>query len=297
MPQRLAPSELVIKEDGTIYHLNLRPEDIADTIITVGDPGRVGQVSKHFDRIELQQQKREFVTHTGWLGQKRLTVISTGIGPDNIDIALNELDALANIDFRTRQITKNPRTLRFIRLGTSGCLQDDIEVERLVFSAYGLGLDNLLYFYGYQARGSAADLQQALAEHLVHAGIQLPITPYLVAGAEELLQNLAEHDARGITITSPGFYAPQGRQLRLPSRILPATLDALTSFRHPLARITNFEMETSAIYGLSHLLGHQALSCNVILANRAHGTFSPDPLAAVEKMIVEMLRRISESTL
>jgi uridine phosphorylase len=295
MPQPLAPSELVLKADGSIYHLNLRPEEIADTIITVGDPERVAQVSKHFDRIDIRRQKREFVTHTGWLGQKRLSVISTGIGPDNIDIVLNELDALANIDFQTRRVLDTHRQLRFIRLGTSGCLQADIGVEELVFSTYGLGLDNLLYFYGYQAEGQTAALQGALDAYLSQSEVTLPITPYLVAGAASLADSLAQDNHRGITITAPGFYAPQGRQLRLRSQIKPRTLDVLASFRHPLARITNFEMETSAIYGLSHLLGHQALSCNVILANRAHGTFSADPAAAVEKMIVEMLRIISDS--
>ncbi|RME94696.1 MAG: phosphorylase [Bacteroidetes bacterium] len=294
MPRALAPSELVIRADGSIYHLNLQPEDIADTIITVGDPERVKQVSKHFDRIDLRKQKREFVTHTGYLGPKRLTVISTGIGPDNIDIVLNELDALANIDFATRHIKAVHRQLSLIRLGTSGCLQPDIDVEQLVFSSYGLGLDNLLYFYGYHAAEQVHSLQEALSAHLSQMGYPLPVHPYLVGGSSLLLDALAHNDKRGITVTAPGFYAPQGRQLRLNSLMSAETLDALASFSHAKARITNFEMETSALYGLSQLMGHQALSCSVILANRSQGTFSTDPGAAVEKMIVKMLSRISE---
>lgn len=296
MSQTLAPSELILNEDGSIYHLHLLPEDIATTIITVGDPSRVASVSKHFDTIEVEKTKREFCTHTGTYNGKRLSVISTGIGPDNIDIVFNELDALVNIDLSSRMIKAEHQALNFIRLGTSGCLQANIAVDELVFSRYSLGFDNLLSFYDYAPAESAADLVSKLQQFLADQQMPLPITPHGISGSTTLIEQLASDDVQGITITAPGFYAPQGRQLRASSKISPQLMDTLAKYRYGSYGLTNLEMETSAIYGMSKLLGHEALSCSVILANRANGTFSQQPARAVELMIGTMLDRITNSS-
>lgn len=292
-----SPSELVINPDGSIYHLHLQEDQLADWVITVGDPDRVGAVSRHFDRIDTQVQKREFVTHTGELGNKRITVISTGIGPDNIDIVLNELDALANIDLQQRIVRPAHRRLHFIRLGTSGSLQPDIEVGSLVFSAYGLGLDNLMSYYQWQTESDAAALLRAFRQFVDQEKLPLPVSmhaPYAVEADERLLNALSAEDRRGITLTAPGFYAPQGRQLRAPGRLTAADMHKLADFGFGSLAVTNLEMETAAIYGLAQLMGHAALSCNVILAGRRKGQFSSDPQQAVEDMITTMLARISE---
>lgn len=285
--KRIPESELVVNGDGSIYHLDLKPEHIAETIITVGDPGRVAMVSKYFDKIEFKGQKREFVTHTGQLGNKRLTVISTGIGPDNIDIVMNELDALVNIDLDTRQPKAAQTSLDIIRMGTSGCLQPGVEVGSLVLSAFAVGLDNLMHFYHF----SPDKIETALYWKLLDSHFPFPTRPYAVQGSEALLNALGEGLRQGITMTAPGFYAPQGRSVRLESR-LQGKLESLMDFRFEQWPIMNFEMESSAIYGLSKLLGHRALSCNVILANRADKTFSNDPKGITEYMIKTMLERL-----
>lgn len=282
MPQPIAPSELILNPNGSVYHLNLRPEQLANTIITVGDPGRVATVSQHFEHIEHRVEKREFVTHTGTFRNKRLTVLSTGIGTDNIDIVLNELDALVNIDLGTRQIRDTLRSLSIVRLGTSGTLHADIPVDSLVLSSHGLGLDNVLHYYNHEQEGPLQRLEQEILEHTRLEGFN--IRPYLVSGDELLLDHFSQLGTSGITATCSGFYGPQGRQLRLPPAI-PDILDRLASFHNGNHRITNFEMETSAIYGLGKLLGHRCLSINTIIANRAKGEFSKDPKAAVEQMI------------
>ncbi len=292
-----SPSELVINADGSIYHLHLQPDQLADWVITVGDPDRVEAVSKHFDRIDTRVQKREFVTHTGELGNKRITVISTGIGPDNIDIVLNELDALANIDLQQRTVRAVHRRLHFIRLGTSGSLQPDIDVGSLVFSAYGLGLDNLLSYYHWQEGDEAAALLQNFRQFVELAQLPLPMnihTPYATQADDGLLGALSAGNQQGITLTAPGFYAPQGRQLRIAGRLPATDMHQLADFQFGKLKVTNIEMETSAIYGLAQLMGHAALSCNVILAGRRKGQFSIDPQQAVDDMITTMLARISE---
>lgn len=297
MNTSFSPSELVVNPDGSIYHLHLQAEQLADWVITVGDPDRVGAVSKYFDRIDTRVHKREFVTHTGELGDKRITVISTGIGPDNIDIVLNELDALANIDLVERVVRPVHRRLRVVRLGTSGSLQPDIEVGSLVFSAYGVGLDNLMSYYQWQERGDAAALLERFRQFVEQEHLPLPVnkhSPYVVQADVELLDKLSAGDRRGITLTAPGFYAPQGRRLRIPGRLLATDMHKLADFSFGALNITNLEMETSAIYGLAQLMGHAALSCNVILAGRRQGQFSGDPQQAVDKMITSMLTRISE---
>lgn len=283
---------MIINKDGSIYHLQLHPEQVADTILTVGDPARVAAVSKYFDRIESKTAHREFVTHTGWLGNKRLTVLATGIGTDNIDIVLNELDALVNIDFQTR--TPNPKTkqLNIIRIGTSGALWAGAGVDSFVISAAGIGLDNLLHFYHYNSEIAENELLEQFQAFFPTT----PLPAYAFAAHQDLVNSL-NIGIQGITITSPGFYAPQGRHLRTTGKLNIELLNRLNDFQYKNWRIANFEMETAAIYGLSALLGHRALSCNVILANRILGQFSPDPAAAVDRLIQIVLEKISKSLL
>ncbi len=288
---KIEASELVLNADGSVYHLNILPDDIADIVIFVGDPGRVERVSQHFDRIEVKKSKREFVTHTGYIGDKRLTVISTGIGPDNIDIVMNELDALANIDLEKREIKKKHKSLKIIRIGTSGSLQKDIDVDTIIVSSYGMGFDNLMRFYEYDNSADENILEFEFSNHIQKESIQLPVTPYIVAGCKKMLQSIGKGYKSGITATCPGFYGPQGRQLRLQAKSTDF-LPLLGSFSFNNHRITNFEMETSAIYGLAGLLGHQALSCNVILANRISGEFVKDHIASEAYIIKEILSRI-----
>lgn len=282
----IAPSELIINNRGAIYHLDLRPEELAGTIITVGDPDRVKAISKYFDRMDCQRQHREFITHTGWIGNKRISVLSTGIGPDNIDIVMNELDALANIDFDTRMIRPELSSLSIFRIGTSGSLQADIPVDAFVAGTHGLGIDNLLNFYRLDQNEEEQQLIQAfLTQTQIHNQFA---QPYVSSSAGSLLKHFVEGYHQGITVTCPGFYGPQGRVLRL-GLSNPDLVDRLTDFRFGQHRITNFEMETSAIYGLGRLLGHHCLSLNVIVANRVAKEFSKDGQAAVEKLIVKTL--------
>ncbi len=286
----LPESELVLNADGSIYHLGLFPEEVASTILTVGDPGRVARISQHFDRVEVRRQKREFHTHTGILNGRRLSVISTGIGPDNIDIVLNELDALVNIDLVSRQIRDKKTVLNLIRVGTSGGLQADLPPESLVAAVFGLGLDNLGAFYTREP----GDVERE-AEKAIQSELDLPVTPSVFAGSEDLLKIMGKNMAAGLTMTAPGFYGPQGRSLRLTSTLDEQSLRALADFRFHGLRILNVEMETSALYGLAGMLGHRALSCNTILANRPKGTFTKAPKKAVDKLIEEVLERISTS--
>lgn len=287
----IADSELIINSRGAIYHLDLRPEELAATIIVVGDPDRVKKVSSYFDRIEFKAQHREFITHTGYIGKKRISVISTGIGPDNIDIVLNEVDALLNIDFETRMIKEKLASASIIRMGTSGSLQKDIPVDSLVASTHGLGIDNLLNFYRFKNNEEEKQLIHSFITHIqMHGGIS---QPYISAASVSLLKNFVEGFYRGITVTCPGFYGPQGRILRL-GLSNPELIDRLTQFQFGNHRISNFEMETSAIYGLGKLLGHHCLSLNAIVANRISKTFSKDGNAAVENLIKRGLEIIAK---
>jgi uridine phosphorylase len=289
---KIAESELIINNRGAVYHLDVRPEELAHTIILVGDPDRVKKVSAHFDTIEHQLQHREFITHTGFIGKKRLSVVSTGIGPDNIDIAVNELDALVNIDFDTREIKTNLTTLQICRFGTSGSLQANIPVDSFVASTHGLGLDNLLNYYAYQQSAAEAAIANAFIEQ---TGLQNSVTiPYVFEGSDTLLSKFGNNFHKGITVTCPGFYGPQGRVLRLPLRS-PGLINKLTQFNFNAQQITNFEMETSAIYGLGKLLGHQCMSVNAIVANRVVQQFSKDGNAAVEKLIIAGLEVLANS--
>ncbi|MBR9922824.1 MAG: nucleoside phosphorylase [Bacteroidetes bacterium] len=290
--QSLKDSELILNDDGSIYHLHLHPDQIADHIITVGDQNRVAEVSKYFDRIDLKVRKREFVTHTGEINGKRLTVISTGIGPDNIDIVFNELDALANINLKTREIKEHHTPLRFIRIGTSGSLQSELEVDQFLFSAHGIGLDNLLSFYHKKTSKKTEKLNKAFSRFLSDKALFSPPFYSGTAGAG-LLNTIAKNQNQGITLTCPGFYGPQGRSLRLTGPLDHRFLDGITNFKHEGFSITNFEMETAAMYGLANLLGHEAISCNAILANRINGTFSPTPYKTIDQLIKFVLEKIT----
>ena len=291
---RIAESELIINDRGAVYHLNCRPEEIAQTIITVGDPDRVGEVSKHFDKIEYQNNHREFVTHTGYLNKKRISCVSTGIGPDNIDIVLNELDALVNIDFETRLIKEKLTCLNIIRFGTSGSLQKDIPVDSFVTSTHGLGLDNLMHFYRQENNEEELQLIQAFNTHTQLSSGN--VVPYINMASGALIKHFTNNYQQGITVTCPGFYGPQGRILRL-GLGYPNLIDNLTNFQFGNYRITNFEMETSAIYGLGYALGHHCLSISAIVANRISKEFSKDGALAVEKLITQSLEVISASSI
>lgn len=284
-------SELILNPDGSVYHLNLKPEQIATTILFVGDQDRVEKITKHFDTIEFTVQKREFKTQTGTYKGKRISVVSTGIGPDNIDIVLNELDALVNIDLKTRKVKDTLTALRIIRIGTSGSLQADIPVDHFVMAQYGLGLDNMLRSYLIDSI-SETRLEKAFIEHTnwdLKKG-----TPYFIGCSPELEQLIeSEQIHKGITATAGGFYGPQGRVLRL--GIQDSALNSkMDSFSFEGHRITNLEMETSAIYGLGKLLGHHCLSMNAIIANRANGTFSQDPYKAVDELILYTLNKLAQ---
>ena len=280
--KQLLESELILNPDGSIYHLKLRPEQIASTIITVGDQDRVAEVSKYFDAIDHKVEKREFVTHTGWLRGKRLSVISTGIGTDNIDIVFNELDALFNIDFETRQVKETITPLTFIRIGTSGCLQEDIPLDAFLISTYGLGLDNLLHFYENDAELTNSNID------LSDLTKSLQINPYLFKADEDLVAHFTERAKqkihKGITVTCPGFYAPQGRSLRIKA-LNKNLIQQLQKIDIEGNRITNMEMETAGIYGMASLLGHKAISFNALLANRVTGSFSTQPKQTVDRLI------------
>ena len=284
----LLGSELILNPDGSVYHLHLRPEHLADTVITVGDPDRVEEVSKHFDSIEFSTAKREFVTHTGRIGNKRLTVLSTGIGTDNIDIVLNELDALVNIDLKTREIHDTTRSLEIIRVGTSGGLHEFLGIDSLLVSEHAIGMDGLMNFYHSEANYSA--MVEGLVDHL-GAGAQI-VRPYMTEGSQELLDMFDDSFHRGITVTCTGFYGPQGRQLRLRPAI-DDFIPKLQSFNHEGKVLTNFEMETAGIYGMGNALGHKCCSVNLIVANRATGQFSADPGKATEMMIQKVLGTIT----
>ncbi len=288
---QLKPSELILNPDNSIYHLNILPEDLAETIITVGDPDRVTEVSKHFDSVELKKGKREFIIHTGLLNGKRISVISTGIGTDNIDIVLNELDALVNINFETRTINKDLKILDIVRVGTSGAIHDTIPVDSFLLSKYAIGFDSLLRFYD--------------AEHVMDETIQNKFiahtnwskhksTPYVVTCDDGLASKIdSQKIVKGFTATNVGFYGPQGRILRLKTE--DENLNSkLATFDHEGLKITNLEMETSGIYGLSKLLGHNAISMNAIVANRATGEFSKNPTATVEKLIQYTLEKLTK---
>jgi len=289
---RIAESEMILNARGAIYHLNLLPDEIGRTVFLVGDPDRVKEVSKHFDKIEYKGEYREFITHTGLIGKKKLTVLSTGIGTDNIDIAINELDALVNIDLTTREIKPTLTSLNLIRIGTSGALQPEIPVDNFIASTHGLGIDNLLNFYRLEQNDEERQLLHSFVTSTqMHSQIGYP---YIAGASGSLIKHFVKDFYQGITVTCPGFYGPQGRVLRL-GISNPELINRLTQFRFGQHRITNFEMETSAIYGLSKLLGHNCLSLNAVIANRVKKEFSKDGKAAVEALIIKVLEIVSQN--
>ncbi len=288
---RIAESEMILNDRGAIYHLNLLPEELAQNIILVGDPDRVKLVSKYFDRTEVKSRYREFITHTGYIGKKRISVISTGIGTDNIDITLNEIDALVNIDFKSREIKPKLTSVNIIRIGTSGSLQEDIPVDGHVTGTHGLGIDNLLNFYRLQQNEEEKQLLHSFVTHTqLHGQMSYP---YIAGASASLIKHFVKDFYQGITVTCPGFYGPQGRILRLGIRN-PDLINSLTNFRFGQHRIANFEMETSAIYSLGKLLGHHCLSLNVIVANRVKKEFSKDAASAVDNLIKKVLDIIAD---
>ncbi|MBK9025426.1 MAG: nucleoside phosphorylase [Saprospiraceae bacterium] len=279
----IAPSELILTDKGSIYHLDLRPEQIATTIITVGDPDRVELVSRYFDRVDYRVQHREFVTHTGMLGSKRISVLSTGIGTDNIDIVLNELDALVNVDFEKREIKKEKISLDIIRIGTSGTIRSEIEINQIILSKGAIGLDGLMHFYEREP-----DIWE---EELLDWDIPWPIKPYMTWGSKKLLDQFSKLGEQAITISSTGFYGPQNRMIRLKPKVS-NFFELLDNQIIDGSRIANLEMETSGLYGLSEILGHECISINAIIANRALGVFSKDPAKTVKRTIESVLQLI-----
>ena len=286
----IAESELVLNSDGSVYHIKLKPEHIADNVIIVGDPHRVEMISNYFDEVEVKISNREFTTHTGVKGSTRITVMSTGIGTDNIDIAINELDAAVNIDLKTREIKESHKVLNIIRLGTSGALQEDIEVDSFVLSEYGLGLDGMLHYYDYPEELVEQSMTSAFIEQ-TQWGELLP-SPYIVKASDYLMEKLGEGMVRGVTATAPGFYGPQGRVLRLPVSH-PNQNENFTNFSFEGSRITNYEMETSALYGLGRMLGHNTCTICTIIANRLAKKYSEDYQISVDKMIRLVLGRLT----
>ncbi len=290
--QRIPESELIINARGGIYHLDLRPDELAPNVITVGDPFRVPLVSAYFDSVETRGHHREFASNTGYIGKKRITVVSTGIGPDNIDIVLNELDALVNIDFENRTIKPQLTPLNIIRIGTSGSLQEDVPVDSFVASTHGLGLDNLLNYYRLDQNVQENQLLHSFVTHTqLH---QQVCNPYISSASPSLLKHFVDGYHQGITVTCPGFYGPQGRVLRLGIKN-PNLIDRLTQFSYGNHRITNFEMETSAIYGLGNLLGHHCISLSAIVANRIKKEFSKDGSALIDRLIQQTIEIITTS--
>lgn len=283
----IADSELILNPDGSIYHLNLRPGDLADTIIFVGDPDRVGLVSQYFDTIEIRKGKREFITHTGILRGQRISVISTGIGTDNIDIVLNEIDALVNIDFETKTLKEELKSVDIIRIGTSGSIQGNISMGTILVSEYAIGFDALMQFYVKNYSAEELEIKEAIATQFS----ELSFKPYIGKASEKLLQKFAADLPKGITMTAPGFYGPQGRSVRS-HNVYPDLIQQANSFRIKGRRITNLEMETAGIYALCNMFGHHALSVNAILASRVNEEFSSNPAEVVDQTIRYVLDRI-----
>lgn len=285
---KISETDLILNDDGSVYHLNLLPKHISDTIITVGDPSRVYRVSQYFDDVEFEMNKREFITHVGTFNGKKVTVISTGIGTDNIEIFFTELDALINIDLKTREPKSRRKKIKVIRIGTSGALQEDIPLGTHLVTDYAVGLDNLMNFYDLKMnefeQGISADIKK---------NTSLMSAPYVVKGSDMLKEQFAFDMVSGNTVTTPGFYAPQGREVRIPIKF-PKLLEELNYYHNKTSDfwLTNFEMETAGYYAMARLLGHEALSVNAIIANRVKNKFSKDPNKVVDSLIKKILERI-----
>jgi uridine phosphorylase len=286
MSSPIKKTDLIIRPDGGAFHIGLTASQVPQKVIAVGDPDRVAMVSRYFDKVDFKVHRREFVSHGGTFQGKDVLVISTGIGPDNVEIMLTELDALVNVDLKTRLQKSNPTRLSIVRVGTSGALQADIAVDSELVSSTAIGLDNLMNFYS---------LPQTKEETDIASGVQqatgLTFTPYMASSSATLLDRIGADMIKGNTVTCPGFYAPQGRQVRLEIRY-PNLLDHLTAFRSGDFRLTNFEMETSSYYAFGRLLGHDMLSTNAILVNRAKNVMAADAERAIDGLIQKVLERI-----
>lgn len=284
----ISETNLILNPDGSIYHLNLLPKQVSDTIITVGDPSRVYRISEHFDHLDFEMNKREFITHIGRYNGKRVTVMSTGIGTDNIELFMTELDALVNIDLATREPKSRKKKLKIIRIGTSGAVQENIPVGTHVVTTYAIGLDSVMDYYNLVMDEFEEEIAEDLRNH-----VSLPHTPYIVSGSEELKEQVASDMIEGNTITVPGFFAPQGRRVRVPIRY-PNLLDELKKYNNKEHdfRVSNFEMETAGYYAMCRLLGHEAISLNAIIANRPKNKFAKDPNKVIDGLIQKVLERI-----
>ena len=283
----ISETDLILNRDGSVYHLNLLPDHMVDTVITVGDPGRVYNISKYFDEVAFEMNRREFITHVGVINNKKVMVLSTGMGTDNIEIVLTELDALLNIDLKTRTLKEKRRNLNIIRVGTSGALQEDIPVDSFLISDYAAGFDNLMEFYNLPQNKLEKEIGTELKEH-----IGLSFTPYLVNGSAKLLERFQKGNfTTGNTVTCPGFYGPQGRILRLELRY-PKLLDQLSQYHHQRFWLTNFEMETAGYYAFGRLLGHDAISLNAIIANRITRKYTRQPHKTIDNLITHVLELI-----
>lgn len=292
MKKYFAPSELIINEDGSVFHLHVKPEQLADRIILVGDPGRVATVARHFHRVECEVESREFHTVTGWFGDKRISVVSTGIGCDNIDIVLNELDALANIDFATREQRPTLKRLQLVRIGTCGGLQPYTPVGTYICSEKSIGFDGLLNFYAGRNQVCDLDFERAFLAHMGWTGNQCIAHPYVIDADAELIARIGQDDmVRGVTIAAGGFFGPQGRELRIPLAD-PEQNKKIESFEYQGYRITNFEMESSALAGLSRLLGHQAMTVCMVIANRLVKEANTGYKSTIDQLIEKVLTRI-----
>jgi uridine phosphorylase len=286
MPASYSETDLILNPDGSVYHLNLKPENISDKIITVGDPSRVHRISSYFDQIDFEMNKREFITHVGSFKGKRITVISTGMGTDNVEILMTELDALVNIDLERRVPKTRKRKLNILRIGTSASIQEDIQVGSHIVSEYAIGLDPLLYFYDFTMGDFERDICIRVQQEL-----GLPYSPYCFKGSQKLIDRFKKDVIVGNTVTCHGFYAPQARQLRVPIKY-PHMIDKLNRFHIDDFWLTNMEMETAGYYALASIMGHEMVSLNAIVANRAKSVYAKDPNQIIDRLISKAIELI-----
>ena len=286
MPAKFSETDLILNKDGSIYHLNLLPEHISDRVITVGDPSRVHRISRYFDHVDFEMNKREFITHVGSYKGKRITVISTGMGTDNVEILMTELDALVNIDLKKREVKSRKKRLKIVRIGTSASIQEEVRLGSHVLSEYAIGLDPLVHFY----KIDQGDFEQSVCDKLQNE-LQLPYAPYCIKGSEYLIDKFKDGMTIGNTVTCHGFYAPQGRELRVPIRY-PQLAEKLNYFHIDDFWLTNLEMETAGYYALSKILGHDMISLNAIVANRMRNKYAKDPNQVIDSLIRKVLENI-----
>ena len=286
MPAKFSETDLILNKDGSIYHLNLLPEHISDRVITVGDPGRVHRISRYFDQVDFEMNKREFITHVGSYKGKRITVISTGMGTDNVEILMTELDALVNIDLKKREVKARKKRLKIVRIGTSASIQEEVRLGSHVLSEYAIGLDPLIHFY----KMDQGTFEQSVCDKLQDE-LQLPYPPYCIKGSDYLIDKFKDDMTLGNTVTCHGFYAPQGRELRIPIRY-PKLAERLNYFHIDDFWLTNLEMETAGYYALSKILGHDMISMNAIVANRMRNKYAEDPNQVIDSLIRKVLENI-----